>query len=187
VGLFSLELDNDEELEEVIRGHWISFLKLLAAIFLTLVLMVLLWMFLLSKYSWGWIPIAMVIFLVLIYVVIQWVVLRARCLVITSKRIIDVDQESFFQRTIAETGFSKIKKVGFLKEGGLNSLFKLGSLCIETDAGGGGIIVFKKVKYPDEVVELINAVMNESSSRVLLENDTEEEEVEVKKVIVTNE
>jgi len=85
--------------------------------------------------------------------------------IITSERIIDIDQTNLFRREVSSTTISKIEDVTHKKTGILNLLFNYGDVIIQTagrtgfEAGEGvSGFVFNNVPSPADIAHLIDTL-----------------------------
>ncbi|MBI2459567.1 MAG: PH domain-containing protein [Parcubacteria group bacterium] len=74
--------------------------------------------------------------------------------VITSERIIDVKQEGFFSRTVAELKLFQIQDVTSELKGFFKFIFRYGDVYVQT-AGEVQRFVFKQIPEPEEVRDII--------------------------------
>lgn len=88
---------------------------------------------------------------------------------ITNKRIIDIQQEGFFSRKIAEQYLNRIQDVTSETVGVLPTLFKYGNVRVQT-AGEHEQFLFEDVPEPDQVrqaiMELIQKTQNSQNPNV---------------------
>lgn len=89
--------------------------------------------------------------------------------IITDQRIIDVRQEGFFSRVVAELKLSQIQDVTSELEGFFQFIFKFGDVHVQT-AAEVGRFVFKQIPNPEKVrdiiIKLAEQKRNGSSGRV---------------------
>lgn len=85
--------------------------------------------------------------------------------IITSERIIDIDQTNLFRREVSSTTIDKIEDVTHKKTGILNLLFNYGDVIIQTagrsgSEAGDGVngFVFNNVPSPSEIAHLIDTI-----------------------------
>jgi membrane protein YdbS with pleckstrin-like domain len=78
---------------------------------------------------------------------------------VTNKRIINVEQEGFFSRTISEQKLCRIQDITSEVKGALPTIFKYGNVHIQT-AGEEKRFVFEEVPNPDEVRNLLIKLTN---------------------------
>jgi len=74
--------------------------------------------------------------------------------IITSERIIDIQQKGFFSRVIAEQKLTRVQDVTSETSGMIPTIFKYGDVHIQT-AGEVQRFNFQEVPHPDEVRDLI--------------------------------
>lgn len=82
--------------------------------------------------------------------------------IITSERIIDVDQTGFFSRTVSETTYDKIQEVSYTVKGIAQTLFHYGSVIIQT-AGQQVNLELNSVKNPEKIQQMIIHVKQDNS------------------------
>lgn len=74
--------------------------------------------------------------------------------VITTRRVIDIDQIGFFKRTVSEAPYERVQDVSFTVEGVLGTMLKYGAIVIQT-AGAQVNLELVHVHRPQEVHHLI--------------------------------
>lgn len=74
--------------------------------------------------------------------------------IITNERIIDIRQDGFFSRTIAEQRLFRVQDVASEVHGVLPTIFKYGDVHIQT-AGAKQRFVFDDVPHPEKIRDLI--------------------------------
>lgn len=82
---------------------------------------------------------------------------------ITNHRIIDFDRKGLFDQTVSETTYEKIQDVSFRKKGILATIFRYGTVVIQT-AGTNNELEIKNVLYPEKIQELITEIQKEEKS-----------------------
>jgi len=92
--------------------------------------------------------------------------------VITSQRIIDIDQRGFFDRTVSETTYDKIQDVSYKIKGVGQTLLHYGSIMIQT-AGTQANLELQGVKDPEKVQEMIVQFQQEIADQ--MSNDQTED------------
>lgn len=97
-------------------------------------------------------------------------------LVITNQRLIDVDQRGFFHREVSESTFDKIQDVSFSMKGVSQTLFRYGTVLIQT-AGAQSNLEIRYVQNPERVQELIAKQQMESRPDRQEETDISAEEL----------
>lgn len=81
--------------------------------------------------------------------------------IITSERIIDVKQEGFFSRTVAELKLFQIQDVASELKGFLKFIFRYGDVYVQT-AGEVGRFVFKQIPNPEQIRDIIIKLTEEN-------------------------
>lgn len=76
-------------------------------------------------------------------------------LVLTDRRVIDVERRAFFDRVISETPYAHIDDVTYRVKGIAPTLFRYGDLRVHV-AGSAADIEFRRVARPSRVHDLIN-------------------------------
>jgi hypothetical protein len=74
--------------------------------------------------------------------------------IVTNKRIIDIEQFSFFNRDIAEMPLASLVDIKSEVIGIINSLFDIGNLHIQS-AGAEKEFIVKNIPHPDKILNLI--------------------------------
>ncbi len=98
--------------------------------------------------------------------------------IVTNKRIIDRDQNSFFDRKISELHIYRVQDVTVSIKGILPTLLKYGDISVQT-AAVDKEFVFHEMPYPDQVkseimkvVSMANAGVKPNSSNHLSDGET---------------
>ncbi len=112
--------------------------------------------------------VGMVIFLIALVfgvaLIVRAVMLYSlNALVITNERIVDVDQQGFFRRTVSEIEYDKIEDMTIQIRGMFGTLFHYGTLVLQTGAPTV-TIELSGIKYPERVQELIRELREERKS-----------------------
>ncbi|MFA6553624.1 MAG: PH domain-containing protein [Patescibacteria group bacterium] len=82
--------------------------------------------------------------------------------VITSERIIDIDQTGFFSRTVSETTYDKIQDVSYSIKGIMQTFLHYGDVIIQT-AGQQVNLELNSVKDPEKIQQVIIHVKQDNS------------------------
>ena len=89
--------------------------------------------------------------------------------VITTRRVIDIDQKGFFHRTVSEAPYDKVQDVSFSISGVIGTLLRYGTLIVQT-AGTHVNLELDRVRDPKEVHHLItetaSALQSESNGGI---------------------
>lgn len=151
--LFTKNLKEGEEIIEVIRKHWASFIKQVIVTFVILIVPVFFIVFFFSRW---W---TMLIFLVWVcigvsYGLYSWFVWYFDSLILTNQRVINIDQRRLFSRRVSEASLSNIQDITYEIHGVVASIFSFGTVKVQT-AGAESVIKINNVSHPGEVQEMI--------------------------------
>ncbi len=148
-------LKEDEEAIRVIRRYPLSFsFKIILAVILIALPFFLMYP-LFQWRSWGLIIFALLLLIAFGYSLRVLVVWYFNVFIITSRRVIDIDQRGFFDRTVSGVDYSRIRDVAFHTKGLLQTIFHYGTVLIEI-AGTNVRLEIRNIKNPQEVQEIIN-------------------------------
>jgi len=147
---------NDGEL--LIRTMRRSWLKLLGAIILPLIIIIADFFFL-FRLMFYWANVGLVVFLTILLIGVFWL---ARCaivwyyqvFIITSQRIFDIDQKGIFKKTVSSVPLIKIQDVFYEVSGAGQTLTKTGNVSILV-ADGKTKIEVKNISEPQRIQQLI--------------------------------
>ncbi len=154
-------LKDKEEIIEVCRTYGL-FLVLPVALGLILALGP--WFFFVRLYDFGlagliaFVIVQTVGWLIIIKTVYIW---RRNLLVVTTLRIIDVNQKSIFNRIISEVGYDMMQNVTYEVNGVLATLLNYGNMIFET-IGSDTAYVFKRIKNPVRIQNVVIEAKAES-------------------------
>jgi membrane protein YdbS with pleckstrin-like domain len=81
-------------------------------------------------------------------------------LMITTIRLIDIDQRGLFHREVSESTYEKIQDVSFSMKGIAQTVFRFGNLLIQT-AGGQANLEQRNIREPEKVQDLILKLQSE--------------------------
>ncbi len=153
----------DEDIILVVRQHWLVFLYeflpyIIALIFLVVV------HFVLQEYGFVFFPAFnsdLAIFLELVVGIVLWVLFFISWVdfyfdvwIVTTHRVVDIEQLGLFNRNVSELEHSKVQDVTTEIHGFLPTLLNFGYVYIQT-AGKKGRFIFKNVPHPDKIRKLI--------------------------------
>lgn len=85
-------------------------------------------------------------------------------LVITDRRIIDVERRAFFERVVSEIPYARVDDVTYRVKGLVPTLFRYGDVRVHA-AGSGADIEFRRVARPSRVHDLIHDLRDAPASR----------------------
>lgn len=154
MGYLNYELEQEEELLIMVRKHWLTFIVPICRILVIFVFCLLTYQTL-KALPYGMDFLLVVILSSILYLVYEIWIWYLDCYIITSRRIIDIDQKGAFKRTVAELDLGTVQEAVYEISGPLEALFGFGSVKIRT-AGSGGMIVMEKVPHPEDIKRIIS-------------------------------
>ncbi|MBI2628309.1 MAG: PH domain-containing protein [Candidatus Niyogibacteria bacterium] len=150
-------LKPEEKIILSIHRHWlviagkmtvIAVMLLIAVIILTAAInylpeYIVLAMFILTVY----------VLIILLVAFIFWVNFYLDMWIVTSERIIDIEQKKLFQRKISEFMLSRVQDVTVEIPNFLATVFKFGNITVQT--AGAQSFIIKDIPYPEQVKNII--------------------------------
>lgn len=91
----------------------------------------------------------------LIYLIRNLTKRKNTALIITDRRIVDVDQKGLFDRVVTEIGHHQVDEASYRIRGMMPTIFRYGELRLKT-SGETADIHFIRVRKPEQVQNLIN-------------------------------
>lgn len=154
-----------EEVLEVIKYHGIFLIKpLLLILGLILILITLFYFFgasTISSYA------LMIVSLAIFYIVaINWFKWANTTYLLTNQRIICVNQESWFKRTVSEATLANILFISHKINGFLATIFNIGSIHIRTSGVVEEEIVLKNIADPYQIQQEIVEAQKKFTGKV---------------------
>lgn len=147
----------DEQIISIVRRHW-TFLLVSAKIVLLLILAIII---LYILYAMGningliffWATLIFVIFIIIVisYYLFLW---KNDIYILTSYRLIDIDQHELFHKSVHETELANIQEVTFKIRGFLHTIFKIGDVIVKT-SGPQNDIILEDVANPHLIQQQI--------------------------------
>lgn len=80
--------------------------------------------------------------------------------IVTSERVVDIDQRGFFDRAVSEAPYDKIQDVSYKIKGVFGTVFNIGAVIIQT-AGASSTIELLDVGDPKDVHHAITEAMSQ--------------------------
>ena len=158
MGLFSIQLNSEEEALTIIRRHWHTFFWSLVRSLIIAAIALSIYAFF-PENRWRLIITMLIGAVALTFFFYNLVVWYLVSLVVTSQRIIDINQVGLTKRVVTEVALRDISRISALKEGLFQNLFNVGALVF--DVREGGRIVFFGVKKPEELMSRINVLRHQ--------------------------
>jgi len=128
------------------------------SLFLALILIVAPFFLMFLLFSWGIIGVALFLVAVLIGISIALRTLLlwdADILIVTTSRLVDVDQRGIFARSVSEAPLEAVQDVSWSRNGIIQTIFRMGNVKVQT-AGATANIEAKDIPHAEAVHELIN-------------------------------
>jgi membrane protein YdbS with pleckstrin-like domain len=154
-----VKLKDDERVLRVVRNHWIVYLPGWAGGFLLMATAFFLMMPLFTSGTGGVVAFALLNAIGLLVAVRTLVVWHWNAFVVTSHRVVDVDQRGFFSRTVSEATYDKVQDVSYAIKGVLGTLLRYGTVELQT-AGTSVNLELPHVHDPKDVHHLITESMS---------------------------
>lgn len=156
-----IQLKDDEQVKALARRHGITLVPFL---FLSLVMIVTPFFFLFPLFGSG--PAGIVVFLVvvlagLLVAVRSFIMWDGDLLIVTNQRIVDVDQQGLFSRTVNEITFNNIQDLSWSKGSVLDYILRIGTVRMRSDSGSLTIEA-EHVAHPKALQNLINDLWQEA-------------------------
>ncbi|MBI5222781.1 MAG: PH domain-containing protein [Candidatus Magasanikbacteria bacterium] len=150
-----VKLKDGEKIITVVRRYGPTFFWRWVLVF-ALFVVPFFFMFWLFNHSWWgqalfFTPVAFGIF-TLVRVIFIW---KKNILIITTRRVVDIDQRGFFDKVISDVPYDQIEDVSGRIRGFWGTIFRYGSLVIQTGNGRVQIVV-EKIKQPTYLQQEIN-------------------------------
>lgn len=150
---FSHELKEGEELHAMIRKHWIVLtVPLVKAVISTAIALLVARYFLRTEWlSLIWILWMLVTLSYILYRIFLWYL---DSFIITSHRVIDIDQTGLFHRQVSETPIDRIQDITYRIAGPMQTLFNVGTVMVQT-GGATDTIEMSYVSQPQHMQEYL--------------------------------
>lgn len=149
---YSFQKDSDEKIIFKVHRYWITLVLSFVKAFVSILALASLIYFVGPArvyYSITLLAILGIWFLItLVYIFFEWVVWYLDLYILTTKRIVDIEQRGLFSRQVSETSLDRIQDVTFEIKGILATFFNYGNVRIET-AGSETVISLDQVKDPE--------------------------------------
>lgn len=126
--------------------------------------------------KWGLLIFFVVLIIGLLLLARTLMVLMRTVFVITSHRLIDVDQRGFFEQVVSETTYNTIQDVSFTVKGVRQTMADYGTIKIQT-AGNQANLAIVNARHPAAIHELILKARAEAADVPVPEDDEVNEEM----------
>ena len=149
-------LEENEEVIEIIRRYYLTLAFPLFIYFVVILVDFFFLTWLLRRGTWGLVVFSVIFIFFVLLAVRSWVIWSLNVFVVTSKRLIDIDQKGFFERVVSECTYEKIQDVSYKIKGVFQTLLHFGNIQIQT-AGNQANLEINCIKDPHKVQELITS------------------------------
>lgn len=159
-----VKLADDEEVLAIARNHWVTRLGALSLAFVLVALPFFLMVPLISAGKAGLAAFATAILLGVFLGARTSFLLYWNAFVVTTRRVVDIDQRGFFSRTVSEAPFERIQDVTYSVKGLFAALMGYGALTLQT-AGSAANLELPHAMDPKVLHHVITTAMAEQRSR----------------------
>lgn len=165
-----INLGNDEEIIQVANTSFLAWIGSFVLVFILFFVSAYFFYYLLSLQVYGEIILGAV-FLLIIFILLRVFILQAgNALVVTTKRVVDIDRPGLFTQNIYTLNYSEIKDVAIVSHGFMSFLFKTGDVIVESKQGEYSLDL-TCVSHPQSVQTLILSERQEYKMNKKLENN----------------
>jgi uncharacterized membrane protein YdbT with pleckstrin-like domain len=165
-----INLLKDEEIILIQRRHWLPFFSELISLIFLAILPFIIFAFvenlpqnlkdsIINYSNYYFFFTFAFLFILWIFAIIFWTNYYLDILIITNKRIIDIEQINIFSRDQAEMDFSAIQDIKIETNGIFESIFRFGNIYIQS-AGQGREFIIKSISHPEKIKDVIYAQKN---------------------------
>lgn len=159
-----VQLKEGENVVRLIRRHALTLAPVLG---LAVLLIVLPFFLLFPLFGLGAVGVVMFVAAVLIGIVVAgraFLLWDADVLILTTHRLVDVDQKGLFSRNVTEAQLTSIQDVSWGKKGIWQTLLGMGSIMIQT-AGASSNIEAVQVPRPQQLAEFLNDLRHQTTPK----------------------
>ncbi len=145
-----------EVVHSILYKHWIVYMRL-AVFLLFMIGLPIAGYFVFEAHTMNpWVTIIFLMYINLMLLVgfIRWLEEDMDIILVTNERIINIEQLSFFNRTVSETELSQVQDVKHVSRGVLSNLLNFGNLEVQT-AGEKIVFDMKDVKNGEQCASQI--------------------------------
>ncbi len=150
-----LQMKDGEDIKQLIRRHPLTLVTRLTLSFLLIVVP---FFFLFPLFSLGLVGMILFFMIVLggvVFAFRTFIMWDSDVLILTTLRVVEVDQRGVFSRFVTEVALPSIQDVTWSRHGVWATLFRMGNVEIQTGGATPRILV-TNVSKPDMIHELIN-------------------------------
>lgn len=158
-----MQLKDEEQIRAMVRRHAIT---LIGPLLLAMFLIVIPFFFLFPLFNLGLLGVIIFGLLILVGAFLAFrtiFVWDNDVLIVTTQRVLDIDQKGLFSRHVSEANLNAIQDVSWKKQGFWQTMFRMGSVTVQT-AGATATIQGDDLPRPEKIQNLINDVRHEAPS-----------------------
>lgn len=157
--ILTIELKDGEKIKEIIRESiWV----IAPRIILVVMFFVILFFFFFTFIAIG--PIGIIVFISLFFAGILMILGKffhwyRNVFIITTERIIDLEQSGFLNKSISEISLHKIENIHYRIRGIFQNIFRCGDIFIQS-RGGATILMLRNVKKPAQIQSFLLKILS---------------------------
>lgn len=163
-----LDLHTDEKILFWVRKHWFAYLNIFfRQVLLGVIILPFLIIQLAKMLFYGTVVFEILLLFLLLYLLGIWWIIFVRwidedfdCLIITTERVLNTDQQGLFTLVNSGSNFSEIQDVKGIVSGFWQNIFQVGTLEVQT-AARDTLLRMENVSDPAEIANKILAKKNE--------------------------
>lgn len=162
--ILTVELKDGEKVKEVIRE---TFLVVLPRLILITIYFIVIFFFLTTFISFGTIGVVafVVLFLVGAVLIVRKIIMwYMNAFIVTTDRIIDLEQKSLLDKHISEIAHYKVDNVHYRVKGVFHNIFRCGDLFIQSHKGVT-YLMMKNVRRPSRLQTFLLRLLEESGNK----------------------
>ena len=159
-----LQVKDGEEIKDIVRRHGLT---LVPGLFVAFLCIVVPFFFLFPLFAWGIFGVAVFLVAVILGIVIAirtFLLWDADVLIVTSLRVVDVDQRGVFTRIVSEAPIPSIQDVSWTRKGIGQTILRMGTLRIQ-QTGMQSAIEARDIASPERVCEGINDLRHHTTPK----------------------
>lgn len=165
-----IKLDNGEEIIQTANPSFFAWFGSFIFVFVLFFISAYFFYYLLSWQLYGWLILGVILFLILGVLLRVFVLQAGNVLIITNKRVIDIDRPGLFTQNTYALNYSEVKDVAVVSHGLMSFLFKTGDVIIESKQGEYSLDL-TNTRHPQAVQTLILSERQEYRFNKKIENN----------------
>jgi hypothetical protein len=158
-----LQLKDDEDVKLIVRRHPVTLFGGLGISFLCIVLP---FFFLFPLFGWGIAGISLFGVLIIggILLAMRTILLwDSDVLVVTTLRLVDVDQKGLFSRFVKEAPLASVQDIAWSRKGLIDTVFHVGTL--DVSVAGAANMTVTRVAHPEQINEMVNDLRHHTAPK----------------------